>query len=86
MYNFFNKYNDFFKVLQLLRKLLFVLKKGAVPKVMSVALIEPFDRLRNHPSTGSGTTLRQVVSINSTTVMQTYWTAPYNIVAFPLMS
>ena len=56
---------------------------------MSVVLIEPFDRLRNHPSTGSGTTLRQaqeplvemtatlnmVVSINSTTVMQTYWTA-----------
>ena len=31
---------------------------GAVPKVMSVALIEPFDRLRNHPSTGSGTTRR----------------------------
>ena len=25
---------------------------------MSVALIEPFDRLRNHPSTGSGTTRR----------------------------
>ena len=25
---------------------------------MSVALIESFDRLRNHPSTGSGTTLR----------------------------
>ena len=62
----------------------------SVPKVMSVALIEPFDMLRNHPSTGSGTILRQaqeppfemtatlnvVVSINSTTVMQTYWTAP----------
>ena len=30
----------------------------AVPKVMSIALIEPFDRLRNHPSTGSGTTRR----------------------------
>ena len=26
---------------------------------MTVAVIEPFDRLRNHPSTGSGTTLRQ---------------------------
>ena len=25
-------------------------KKKAVPKVMSVALIEPFDRLRSHPS------------------------------------
>ena len=25
---------------------------------MSVALIEPFDRLRNHPSTGSGTSRR----------------------------
>ena len=32
----------------------------SAPKVMSVALIEPFDMLRNHPSTGSGTTLRQV--------------------------
>ena len=64
-------------------------KDGAVPKVMSVALIEPFDRLRDHPSTGSVTTLRQaqgplvemtatlnvVVSINSTTVMQTYYKA-----------
>ena len=30
----------------------------SAPKVMSVALIEPFDRLRNHPSTGSGTTCR----------------------------
>ena len=34
------------------------IKKGAVPKVMSVALIESFDRLKNHPSTGSGTTRR----------------------------
>ena len=25
-------------------------KSGAVPKVMSVALIEPFDRRRNHSS------------------------------------
>ena len=59
---------------------------------MSVALIEPFDRLRNHSSTGSGTTRRQaqeplvemtatlnlVVSINSTTVMLPYWTASFN--------
>ena len=31
---------------------------GVVSKVMSVPLIKPFDRLRNHPSTGSGTTRR----------------------------
>ena len=31
---------------------------GVVPKVMSVALIEPFDRLRNHLSKGSETTRR----------------------------
>ena len=36
---------------------------GAVPKVMSVALVE------------MTATLNVVVSINSTTVMQTYWTA-----------
>ena len=40
---------------------------GAVPKVMSVALIEPFDEMT--------ATLNVVASINSTTVMQTYWTA-----------
>ena len=39
--------------------------QGAVPKVMSVALIEP----------EMTATLNVVVSINSTTVMQTYWTA-----------
>ena len=42
-------------------------KKGAVPKVMSVALIELVEMTA---------TLNVVVSINSTTVMQTYWTAP----------
>ena len=36
---------------------------GVVPKVMSVALVE------------MTATLNVVVSINSTTVMQTYWTA-----------
>ena len=36
---------------------------------MSVALIEPLVEM-----TG---TLNVVVSINSTTVMQTYWTAPF---------
>ncbi|MDY2824328.1 MAG: hypothetical protein SOT45_00850, partial [Treponema sp.] len=41
--------------------------KGAVPKVMSVALIEPLVEMT--------ATLNVVVSINSTTVMQTYWTA-----------
>ena len=40
--------------------------KGAVPKVMSVALIELVEMTA---------TLNVVVSINSTTVMQTYWTA-----------
>ena len=40
---------------------------GAVPKVMSVALIELVEMTA---------TLKIVVSINSTTVMQTYWTAP----------
>ncbi|MCI7436301.1 MAG: hypothetical protein MSH22_06865, partial [Spirochaetia bacterium] len=40
---------------------------GAVPKVMSVALIELVEMTA---------TLNVVVSINSTTVMQTYWTAP----------
>ena len=40
-------------------------RQGAVPKVMSVALIEP----------EMTATLNVVVSINSTTVMQTYWTA-----------
>ena len=43
-------------------------KKGAVPKVMSVALIELVEMTA---------TLNVVVSINSTTVMQTYWTAPF---------
>ena len=38
-------------------------KKGAVPKVMSVALIELVEMTA---------TLNVVVSINSTTVMQTY--------------
>ena len=41
-------------------------KKGAVPKVMRVALIELVEMTA---------TLNVVVSINSTTVMQTYWTA-----------
>ena len=41
-------------------------KKGAVPKVMRVALIELVEMTA---------TLNMVVSINSTTVMQTYWTA-----------
>ena len=40
--------------------------KGAVPRVMSVALIELVEMTA---------TLNVVVSINSTTVMQTYWTA-----------
>ena len=40
----------------------------ADPKVMSVALIELVEMTA---------TLNVVVSINSTTVMQTYWTAPY---------
>ena len=40
-------------------------RQEAVPKVMSVALIEP----------EMTATLNVVVSINSTTVMQTYWTA-----------
>ncbi len=40
-------------------------KNGAVPKVMSVALIELVEMTA---------TLNVVVSINSTTVMQTYWT------------
>ena len=56
-------------------------KKEAVPKVMSVALIEPFNRWflslrRAQESLVEMTaTLNVVVSINSTTVMQTYWTA-----------
>ena len=41
---------------------------GAVPKVMSVALIEPLVEMT--------ATLNVVDSINSTTVMQTYWTSP----------
>ena len=41
--------------------------QGAVPKGMSVALIELVEMTA---------TLNVVVSINSTTVMQTYWTAP----------
>ena len=45
------------------------LNKGAVLKVMSVALIELVEMTA---------TLNVVVSINSTTVMQTYWTAPLN--------
>ena len=40
-----------------------IYKKGAVPKVMSVALIEPVEMTA---------TLNVVVSINSTTVMRTY--------------
>ena len=43
--------------------------KEAVPKVMSVALIELVEMTA---------TLNVVVSINSTTVMQTYWIAPFN--------
>ena len=42
---------------------------GAVPKVMSVALIEPLVEMT--------VTLNVVVSINSTTVMQTYWTTSF---------
>ena len=45
-------------------------KKGAVPKVMSIALIELVEMTA---------TLNVVVSINSTTVMQTYWTAPFQL-------
>ena len=45
-------------------------KKGAVPKVMSIALIELVEMTA---------TLNVVVSINSTTVMQTYWTAPFQV-------
>ena len=41
--------------------------KRAVPKVMSVVLIELVEMTAS---------LNVVVSINSTTVMQTYWTAP----------
>ena len=44
----------------------FWVKKEAVPKVMSVALIELVEMTA---------TLNVVVSINSTTVVQTYWTA-----------
>ena len=44
----------------------FLVKKEAVPKVMSVALIELVEMTA---------TLNVVVSINSTTVVQTYWTA-----------
>ena len=40
--------------------------KKAAPKVMSVALIESFEMTA---------TLNVMVSINSTNVMQTYWTA-----------
>ena len=46
----------------------FQLNNGAVPKVMSVALIELVEMTA---------TLNVVVSINSTTVMQTYWTASF---------
>ena len=45
-------------------------KNGTVPKVMSVALIELVEMTA---------TLNVVVSINSTTVMQTYWTVPFYI-------
>ena len=48
-------------------------KKRTVPKIMSVALIEPLVEMT--------ATLNAVVSINSTTVMQTYWTASW-ILAF----
>ena len=47
---------------------------GAVPKVMSVALIEPLVEMT--------ATLNVVVSINATTVMQTYWTTPFFGVIF----
>ena len=47
--------------------------KEAVPKVMSVALIELVKMTA---------TLNVVVSINSTTVMQTYWIAPFNGLLF----
>ena len=46
----------------------FLVKKEAVPKVMSVALIELVEMTA---------TLNVVVSINSTTVVQTYWTATF---------
>ena len=42
-------------------------QERVVPKVMSVALIELVEMTA---------TLNVVVSINSTTVMQTYWTPP----------
>ena len=41
-------------------------RQGAVPKVMSVALIEPVEMTA---------TLNVVVSTSSTTAIQTYWTA-----------
>ena len=47
---------------------------GAVPKVMSVALIEPLVEMT--------ATLNVVVSINSTTVMQTYWNSPFKVFHF----
>ena len=52
--------------------------KGAVQKVMSVALIELVEMTA---------TLNVVVSINSTIVMQTYWTASsfYLLSAVPLI-
>ena len=48
----------------------------AVPKVMIVALIELVEMTA---------TRNVVVSINSTTVMQTYWTAPFLCVNFTLL-
>ena len=61
------------------------MKNGAVPKVMSVALIEPFDRWFLSLSKDSGTTRRNDCytkcggfdKLNHR--MQTYWTAPFFI-------
>ena len=46
---------------------------------MSVALIEPPVEGLIEPLVEMTAALNVVVSINSTTVMQTYWTAPFKI-------
>ena len=64
----------------------------AVPKVMSVALIEPFDRWFLSLSKGLGTTRRNDCYTKcggfdklNHRVMQTYWTAPFLCVNFALL-
>ena len=56
-----------FRILIAMHKIGFYIPFGAVPKVMSVAIIEPVEMT---------ITLNVVVSTSSTTVMQTYWTTP----------